>query len=788
MFDFFAASTERKPRQSYWNFSVLVGVTGISYFAGSQLLWFMHPELFAANAVPYFILAICLYLAIGVWINEKVKKLTNTFVMLILLVSASHLIFLNYINKLNIPTLLVLCLVMVYSSFFLTKLNEMLAYFGYILIGMLVVVLNVKVPLVSAMQAYLLVLSIAAANFLFLKVRSNYLEYLRSHSAIQNSIFDDSYDAILLIDLQKEEIIECNLKAQVMLGEEDKSKVLGKSLIEFIDRDFYEINLEQIFSDVINKGSFTGEFQFSNLKGERYWGDFGSKMIKAEDRSCIYLRIADITRQKHAEQQREIEEVKYRTLMEEALDGIFLADLNGNVLDANQRTLEMFGYPRSEFIGLDLKKIIDPDDLNKKPLYLSALIEKGGLSFERMFIRKDHTRFIVEMNAKIIEGKFIYGIIRDITARKELEQLILNSERKFRSLINKSYDIVAVLDRNYTVKFISESVERNLGINPSQIVGHSIFEFVSTEYQQVLNEAVQRKTRMGGSQDQNFIKEIKIKHLNGEAIYFDAAITNMLYDELVEGIVVNLHNITQRRHTEDALRKVNFELDNFVYKASHDLRAPLLSILGLLNLSKMDKEGNASQYLDLIEKSVLKLDKFLHDLIHYSRNDRRELEFTEINFNEIVEEAQNNIRFINQNSNFNFRLHLLNELKQPFYSDQMRMSIILNNLISNAYKYANPKSQQPEVFVRIRSSEQGIQITVSDNGIGINEKYLDKIFNMFFRASDQSTGSGLGLYLVKNAVEKLSGQIEVQSELNRGTEFNIFLPKVLQHENSTSFS
>lgn len=788
MFDFFAASTERRPSQSYWNFSVLVGVTGLSYFAGSQLLWFMHPELFASNAVPYLILLICAFLSVGVWYSERIKRLTNTMVMLILFISASHLIFLNYLNKLSIPTLLVLCLVMVYSSFFLTKLNEMLTYFGYILIGMLIVVLNVKVPLVAGLQAYLLVLSIVAANFMFLNVRSTYLEYLRSRSAIQNSIFDDSYDAILLIDLQREEIIECNRKAMKMLGQEEKTKVLGRSLIEFIDRDFYELNLEQIFSDVINKGSFTGEFQFSNLNGEKYWGDFASKMIRAEGRSCVYIRIADITKQKKAEQDREIEEVKYRTLMEEALDGIFLADLNGTVLDANRRTLEMFGYPRAEFIGIDLKKIIDPDDLNKKPLYLSVLIEKGGLSFERMFIRKDHSRFIVEMNAKIIDGRFIYGIIRDITARKELEQLILNSERKFRSLINKSYDIVAVLDRNYHVKFVSESVERNLGMSPSRIVGRSIFDFVSTEYQQVLNEVMNRKVKIDGSENQNFIREIKIKNLNGDTVYFDAAITNLLYDELVEGVVVNLHNITQRRLTEDALRKVNFELDNFVYKASHDLRAPLLSILGLLNLSKMDKEGNAMQYLDLIEKSVLKLDKFLHDLIHYSRNDRRELEVTEINFVEIIEEAQNNIKFINQNNNYNFHLHVLNELKEPFYSDYMRISIILNNLISNAYKYANPNISHPEVFVRIRPLESKIQITVSDNGIGINEKYLDKIFNMFFRASDQSTGSGLGLYLVKNAVEKLNGYIEVQSQLDQGTEFNVFLPKVLQLEKTTSIT
>jgi hypothetical protein len=780
MFDFFASAQRETPRKTKIRFSVLMAVSGLAYLIGGQALSFMHPEIFGSSVVQYVVFLLCSFMAVAVHYSHWLVRHLRYFIYTLLFAGATHLLAVNYLNSLNTQSVLVLCIVMMYGSLFLNKQVEMMVYFGYFLLGLFVVMVNIEMPIREAAISFGMAASIIVANYLFLLARSRFLEYFVNAHGTQSKIFEESYDAILLIDLQQEIIIECNTKALSLLGTSEKNEVIGKSLVEFFDRDFYDIEVEKIFSEVINTSSFTGERAFTNRNGRAFWGDFAAKLIRTNQKSSLFIRIADITRQKKAELEREIEEAKYRTLMEEALDGIFLADFNGCVVDANIRACEMFGYPKAEFVGLDLKKIIDPEDLSKKPLYLSLLIEKKALSFERTFIRKDSSKFIVEVNAKVIEERFIYGIIRDITARKEMELMIVNSEKKYRSLVNQGYDIIVVIDKAFLVRFISESVMHNLGLQPSQILYKSIFDFVSYDYHQELKQMIQLPF---SGEVSHTIKEVRIKDTQGAYVYFDAAITNMMHDPLIEGLVLNLHNVTARKNSEDALRKVNFELDNFVYKASHDLRAPLLSILGLLNLSKMDYEGNYKQYLELIERSVLKLDRFLHDLIHYSRNDRRELELSAIDFNRLIEDAETNNRFINQDITHKVRMQVLNQLNKEVVSDSMRLSIILNNLISNSFKYHDPSKEVSYVQVLLKETPTGgVYIEISDNGIGIQEEYLPKVFDMFFRASDQSTGSGLGLYIVKNAVEKLKGHIEVDSQYGKGTNMRVYLPDLTASE------
>lgn len=757
-----------------------MGITGFAYLIGGQALSFMHPELFGSSVVQYVIFFLCTGLAVAVHYSEWCIRHLQYFIYALLFASTSHLLVVNYLNALHTQSVLVLCIVMMYGSLFLNRQSEMIVYFGYILAGLFVVLVNTALPIRDTAVSFGMAASIIVANYLFLLARSRFLEYFVNAHGTQSRIFEESYDALLLIDLQQEVVIECNTKALSLLGAADKNEVLGKSLVEFFDRDFYDIEVEKIFSAVIHTSSFTGERTFKNKLGKTFWGDFAAKLIRTNQKSSLFIRIADITRQKKAELEREIEETKYRTLMEEALDGIFLADFNGCVVDANRRACEMFGYPKAEFIGLDLKKIIDPEDLNKRPLYLSLLIEKKALSFERTFIRKDSSKFIVEVNAKVIDERFIYGIIRDITARKEMELMIVNSEKKYRSLVNQGYDIVVVVDKSFQIRFISESVSHNLGLKPSQLLYKSIFDYVSYDYYQELSQLVQMPV---AGEMAHSIKEVKIKDVHGVYVYFDTAITNMMHDPLIEGLVLNLHNVTSRKNSEDALRKANFELDNFVYKASHDLRAPLLSILGLLNLSKIDYEGNYKQYLELIERSVLKLDRFLHDLIHYSRNDRRELELATIDFTRLIEDAETNNRFINQSITDKVHMKVLNLLDSVVVSDSMRLSIILNNLISNSFKYHDAAKEKSYIQVTLNDTPTGgLHIEVSDNGIGIQEEYLPKIFDMFFRASDQSTGSGLGLYIVKNAVEKLKGHIEVESHFGNGTTVRVYLPDLSASE------
>jgi len=231
----------------------------------------------------------------------------------------------------------------------------------------------------------------------------------------------------------------------------------------------------------------------------------------------------------------------------------------------------------------------------------------------------------------------------------------------------------------------------------------------------------------------------------------------------------------QQANEELTLR--NGELDRFVYSASHDLRAPLMSMKGLINMIKIDPEKkNTDHYVQLIERSINKLDHFILDIIHYSRNTRQEIERDQIDFNALLSESIESLRYMEGADSVSSIRHLA--IDTPFYSDHNRLLMVFNNIIANAVQYRDRWKENPFLEISIEATEAHAVIRFRDNGIGIGAEYIDSIFKMFFRASADSKGSGLGLYIVKGAVDKLGGHIEVQSRLGEGTTFTIVIPNL----------
>ena len=230
-------------------------------------------------------------------------------------------------------------------------------------------------------------------------------------------------------------------------------------------------------------------------------------------------------------------------------------------------------------------------------------------------------------------------------------------------------------------------------------------------------------------------------------------------------------------HKNQELEKLNAELDRFVYSVSHDLRSPIASVLGLISLSKEETDiQQLRHYLDLKEKSMLKLDGFIRDILDYSRNTRVESKVGIIDFKEVI----TNIFQLHDPEVKNVKLekHLNVEASVPFEGDTYRLGLVLNNLISNSIRYYNPSQLNPMVSVHVKINEVKAEIEMSDNGIGIGKEHLDKIFNMFYRASSHSKGSGLGLYIVREAITKMNGSIRVTSTENSGTTFFIEIPNM----------
>lgn len=230
-----------------------------------------------------------------------------------------------------------------------------------------------------------------------------------------------------------------------------------------------------------------------------------------------------------------------------------------------------------------------------------------------------------------------------------------------------------------------------------------------------------------------------------------------------------------RKKTQE-LRKINAELDNFVYSVSHDLRSPLMSIKGILSLvfSLEEIRPETANYLKLAEESVNRLDNTIQEILYYSRNARLDIVFEKVNVEELVNEILSDNRYVTDPP---IQFHIEIEGDRHMFSDKTRLNTVLKNLIGNAVKYRNDRGEEPYVRFKMAQDKTYYTLSVADNGDGIPEKLQAKVFDMFYRGTRKSSGNGLGLYLCKEIVHKLNGTLSLTSEEGKGTTMTIVLPK-----------
>ncbi|TRX61296.1 GHKL domain-containing protein [Fulvivirga sp. M361] len=227
------------------------------------------------------------------------------------------------------------------------------------------------------------------------------------------------------------------------------------------------------------------------------------------------------------------------------------------------------------------------------------------------------------------------------------------------------------------------------------------------------------------------------------------------------------------------LNKTVSELDRFVYSASHDLSAPLKSVLGLINISKFESDpASLASYMERIEASVFKLEDVIKNLIDFSRNSRTETRVESIEMEQLIQECLGDLSYEKEFSD----IEIINNIEHfPIaQSDRQRLRVILRNLLSNAIKYQDTMKDKKRITVVSKKEENSWLLRVEDNGIGIKQEYMDSVFKMFYRATEQSDGSGLGLYIVQESVKKLDGKIKVSSSYGQGTSFQVSFPNATQ--------
>ncbi|WAC13185.1 sensor histidine kinase [Dyadobacter pollutisoli] len=381
-------------------------------------------------------------------------------------------------------------------------------------------------------------------------------------------------------------------------------------------------------------------------------------------------------------------------------------------------------------------------------------------------------------------NKRLFGITvltENITDRKTVEIQLEQGEEKSRALIENISDTILVLNDQFQITYQSPSYVRTTGFPLEESQGKKVSQFIHSDDQQQCENILKNSHMLPGAA---LAFQLRAIHKNGHYIWIEGTITNLLDNESVKAYVLNYRDITERKKVEEVLstnnaelKKTNAELDRFVYSASHDLRAPLKSMLGLTGIIHEDLDPCDTMQLErmaMLPKSVVKLDNFIEDILHYSRNSRAEIEKDEIRFEELVQETTAALNFMGGAN----EMKLIVQINQDsaFVSDKRRISVVLNNLVSNAIKYRDPLKGRSFVKIIVHCTLPKAVVTIEDNGIGIAEKDIDKIFEMFYRSTVSSTGSGLGLYILKESLNKLGGKISVESKLNEGSKFTVDIP------------
>lgn len=544
-----------------------------------------------------------------------------------------------------------------------------------------------------------------------------------------------------------------------------------RKMIHASDWDHFRETTETSISSLTE---WTWEGRVNNT-GEDVWIEVNGTPSRSENGDVVVNGlILDITERKRLEQQHRDSDKRYRDLVEHIPLGIGIY-AEGKMVYANKCALDMMGAScPSDILGKSVHDLVHPDYIPLVKERIRKVLQGADVApVEEKYIRVDGRVIDVEASSFpfVFESKpAVQVIAKDITEKKQAEASMKKTEMLFSQLFENSPMAIVILDDKGTVVQINQGFYEMFGYSLDELKGKGLNQFIVPE-----------ELEAEGNDLNSLISSYQVIRIESSRRRKDGELLSLIIygvpvhmEDRTIGIFGVYVDITAQKRIEEELKIRNTELDNFVYKVSHDLRAPLSSILGLVNLANMPgNDDNPEAYMTLIGQKVEQLDHFIGDVLSHSKNLKQDITIESVNLREIVESTFTDLSYLRGAGNIRKEISVEGG---EFYSDRWRLAEIFRNLISNAIKYRRLDIEAPTIRVKVRIQKSHADISFSDNGIGIEPDKLLNIFDMFYRASTQSEGSGLGLYIVKNAVEKLAGQIDVFSRPLQGTEFKIILP------------
>lgn len=507
--------------------------------------------------------------------------------------------------------------------------------------------------------------------------------------------------------------------------------------------------------------------------------------------------IHDISEMVKAEQKLRESEEKYRYLFENSPFPIFLTNTKGVVLDCNPTFETITGYKKKELIGKNYAKVslVHPKYLPLLLKRLQKLIKGETLPpLEVKLYKKDKSLMWVKIHSSLVKinnHTFIQVIGDDITSQKEAEKKLRESEEKYRSIIRASPNLIFLFDDEGTVIECNKSAELYLEVPRKKIIDKKIYDFL-TNLTKEMTISIFDQFRINLKKEIYDPIEFTYISSTGQRMWYQ------LYYSLVKigentYIHVELQDFTKLKEAEEIIREENKKLTelnkirkNFLDIASHELKTPLTSVYGSiqllyeLNKDKLSKES--LKFLKIAKNGSERLKNLILNLLDISRLESKKfiLYKKRYNFVGILTKCVNDMKYLS-----NKRNHFINlDLPEALYLDIDKSGIerVIINLLSNAIKYTPPEGL---IELKLRENDSNIELSVKDNGIGLTEDEIKKIFEKFSkikRSKEEGMdlnkeGTGLGLHISKEIIELHDGQICVTSEgRNKGSTFIVRLP------------
>ncbi len=486
-------------------------------------------------------------------------------------------------------------------------------------------------------------------------------------------------------------------------------------------------------------------------------------------------------------------EEKYRSIFENIQDVYFEISLKGEVLEISPSVENMLNIKKEDILNNPLF-----NDKQEESVFLELLKSKGVISDYEVFLRKESGQKLpASFTCKYIydqhgNPKKIIGTIRNITERKQAEEVIRHSEERYRILAENSSDMISKHNWDRTYLYISPACNKLLGYEPEELTGRSAYQLIHPDDVETIRK---NHILLLENRTSSFIESYRIKKKDGSYIWFETN-NQVIYNQntnLVQEIVCVSRDITERKDKEELMKakevaeRANKAKSEFLANMSHEIRNPLNAIIGMTStLGKTTLNDEQKQYLKSISVSSSNLLNILNDILDFSKIEANKIDLVFASFNlpalihQIVETFAPQL----QAKDLNISYHISEDTPQDLYGDEKKITQILTNLISNAIKFTS----KGEINVLVNSKNKksdtvSLEFIVKDSGIGVRKEDIPRMFESF-RQLDISTkkeyqGTGLGLSIVKSLVEMMNGKVSFESEFNKGSTVSFEIPLII---------